>query len=134
VKQRLRPFLRWTASQGPVILAFVLLAVATLFGAVASFIDERSDVAEADTLRHQNERLAFEQECRFELSTPVTRIQADKLDALALGLVAVVQEDDAALATQIERIRNLSELEQEALADREAAVETCQRRAEERFE
>jgi hypothetical protein len=131
---RLHSIGRWLASQGPIILAFVLLSLASLIWSVTGLVDEISDVAEAETLRDQNERLAFEQECRFELSTPLGQIQAGKLDALALGLVALEEGDDVALATQIERIRDLSVQEQTALEARSEAVETCNRRAQEQFE
>lgn len=133
-------FFRWSASQGPVMLAFELMALSALIGSVTALIgaatnyaDEGNEHANDRTLREQVARATFEQECRFDLSTPVNEIQAEKLDALALGLVAVTEDDEAALAEQVARIRELSRRGQEALAVRAEAVETCGQRARDRF-
>jgi hypothetical protein len=144
---RLRALGRWFASQGPIILAMLLLGGAAFLGALTSFLDEVEEGQRGEELRHQLNRAEFELECRFDISVPVQEAQAavqdavnEKLDALSAGLVAVEAEDAAGVAEQVERIRQARIVEQEnrvvlqeALADRATAVETCNGQAEELY-
>lgn len=127
----------WFVSQGPIVVAFVLLAGAVLSIAVFQPIAARqahNDLTEQlrinERLRTQVDRFQFEQECRFELTQPLAEIQAEKQDAFDAGLVAIVRDDQAELTRQIERIERAQVREQAALADRGSAVDTCNRRAE----
>lgn len=123
-----RRWWRWQTAAG---FSGVLLSATAFLGAATSLIDESNEHANDRTLRQELARARFEQECRFELSTPVSEAQSRKLDALALGLVAAAREDDAGLAVQIKRIEQASADEQEALDQRADAVDTCNRRARE---
>lgn len=120
---------RWWRWQTSAAVSGLMLAGAVLTGAISAFLDEQNEHANDRALRTALDRAQFEQECRFDLSIPVSTAQAVKLDALALGLVAAVRDDEAALAVQVERIEQASADEQAAIAVRADAVDTCNRRA-----
>jgi hypothetical protein len=123
-----RRWWRWQTAAG---FSGLLLTSAVFLNAVTAAFDESNEHANDRTLRQELARVRFEQECRFELSTPVSAAQAIKLDALALGLVALERGDEPSLLAQIERIEQASADEQVALDARAAAVDTCNARARE---
>jgi len=123
-----RRWWRWQTAAG---LSGLLLTSTVFVNAVTAAFDESNEHANDRTLRQELARVRFEQECRFELSTPVSEAQATKLDALALGLVALERGDETSLLAQIERIEKASLDEQAALAARAEAVDTCNEQARE---
>lgn len=127
---RLRRAWIWFVAQGPIIVAFVVLSTSVLLTSVFQVVDEINESNHQSDATRQIDRLQYEQECRFELSLPVSEAQAAKLDGLAAGLVALEEEDEAELALQVENIRRARLHEQEALERRAGAVQECRDRAE----
>lgn len=123
-----RRWWRWQTAAG---FSGVLLSATVFLNATTAAFDESNEHANDQTLRQELARVTFEQECRFDLSTPAQEAQAIKLDALARGLVALERGNDAELAAQIGRIEQASADEQVALEAKAAAVDTCNERAQE---
>lgn len=122
---RLRAAWSWFTSQGPVIVAFVLLAVAGVGSAVFQVLDEANEAHHDRDQQAQIEALQGELACRAELGTEASNIQGEIGQATALGLVAVARGDDAALSVQADRIEELAMALGPALERRAEAVERC---------
>lgn len=122
---RLRQAWWWLTSQGPIIVAFVLLATASLGSAVYQVLDETNEAHHDRDQQTQIDELQAELACRSVLGVDAANIQGEISQATALGLVAVARSDEAALAVQADRIEQLAVELGPALERRAQAVERC---------
>lgn len=122
---RLAAAWRWFTSQGPIILAFALLAVAGVGSAAFQVLDEANEARHDRDQEAQIARLQDELACRADIGAEASNIQGEIGQATALGLVAVARGDDAALAIQANQIEELAVALGPALERRAQAVERC---------
>lgn len=122
---RLHTAWRWFTSQGPIIVAFVLLSTAGVGSAIFQVLDESNESDHDRDQQSQIDDLQAELACRSVIGVEAANIQGEIGQATALGLVAVARGDDAGLAVQADRIEQLATELGPALERRAQAVERC---------
>ena len=105
------------------------LGVAAVGGWVNGLIDEIGENRTGAALVRQNDRQAYEQECRFDLAQPVAELEARQIDILVDLAIARARGDAAALQVGLDQLAQLRVDKAEAVADRAGAVEECSSRA-----
>lgn len=127
--------LRWFASQGPIILAFVLLAVTGLASAVYQVLDEsnearhdRDQQAEAAALQAEVEALKAELSCRATESSEANRLEGEIGREGWLAMTIWARTGDSGHPRIVEAAERTEALYRElgpALVQRSEAVEEC---------
>jgi hypothetical protein len=109
------------------------LGVAAVGGWANGLIDELGDQRATSALADQNDRQAYEQECRFDLAQPVTELDSQQLDVLVDLAIARGAGDAEGLRTGLAELAQIREAKATAVRARAGAVAECSRRADRLF-
>lgn len=120
---------RWWRWQTLLGICGAFLCASAFLGALTSYIDERSDVANDQAGRLRDRRADYEAECRFQLSAKVTGIEGQQIDGLTDLLAALANDDGAGARQVVGHLADLKDDKAEAEAARVDAVDTCNRQA-----
>lgn len=121
----------WWRWQTVAAIAGLMMAGAAFFGALSTYIDERSDVADAASARLRDNRADYEAECRYRISIKVTGIEGQQIDGLTDLLAALAADDGPGARLVVAHLAQLKEDKAEAETQRVGAVETCNAKARE---
>lgn len=115
----------WRYRTPAVALALVLFAIAAVISSVSGAASNRHLAASNGALRDQVERLEATADCRATLANRVNVLQERRTAALADGLAAFADNDDARLAEQTALIHALAPQVAQALQDQENQGTLC---------
>lgn len=120
---------RWWRAELARDVGTLLLGLAAMGAWANGIVDEVGDNTSIEALARQNDRTAFEQECRFDEAQPVAQLEAEQFDLLVDLAIARGAQDVGALQRGLAELSDLRRRKLLAVADRADAVAECDRRA-----